>query len=244
MGPKLRKAFQKAGGRKFSDSDWLQYIYEGSNKTRFQYCKNSKNVLLYIRAIQGHTGGKVVAPEFVRSRRLFHTIGKNACFTKDVLIVALHFSSQDSLLEEGRADMENNQSSSHLSIRCLRTIQKKNNQETTSRKPRKEHYRSKWKHSQDAVYWVNLARAQDKGLQFWQTRSNAIIVYSSVPSDCIYKVLSQKGNELYSRDSRRLDLHRRLYSKFLGKCSSNNSSSKTLLKVQLPAAGNSLRTNW
>ena len=26
MGPKLRKAFQKAGGRKFSGSDWLQYI--------------------------------------------------------------------------------------------------------------------------------------------------------------------------------------------------------------------------
>ena len=24
-------------------------------------------------------------------------------------------------------------------------------------KPRKEHYRSKWKHSQDAVYWVILA---------------------------------------------------------------------------------------
>ena len=57
MGPKLRKAFQKAGGQTFSDSDWLLYIHEGSNKTRFQYCKNSKNVLLYIRAIQGHIGG-------------------------------------------------------------------------------------------------------------------------------------------------------------------------------------------
>ena len=34
MGPKLRKAFQKAGGQQFSDSDWLQYAYEGSNKTR------------------------------------------------------------------------------------------------------------------------------------------------------------------------------------------------------------------
>ena len=26
-------------------------------------------------------------------------------------------------------------------------------------KPRMEHYRSKWRLSQDAVYWVNLARA-------------------------------------------------------------------------------------
>ena len=36
MGPKLRKAFQKAGGHKFSDSDWFQHIHKkGSNKTRF-----------------------------------------------------------------------------------------------------------------------------------------------------------------------------------------------------------------
>ena len=52
MGPKLRKAFQKARGQTFSDSDWVQYIFEGRNKTRFQYCKNSRNVLLYIRAIK------------------------------------------------------------------------------------------------------------------------------------------------------------------------------------------------
>ena len=42
-------------------------------------------------------------------------------------------------------------------------------------KPRKVHYHSKWKNTQDAVYWVDLARAQDKGPRFWQTRSNAVI---------------------------------------------------------------------
>ena len=65
MVPKLRKAFQKAGGQQFSDSDWLQCIYEGCNKTRFKYCKNSKHVLLYIRAIRGHTGGDLIAPELM-----------------------------------------------------------------------------------------------------------------------------------------------------------------------------------
>ena len=63
-------------------------------------------------------------------------------------------------------------------------------------KPRKELFRSKWKHSQDAVSWVNSARAEDKALQFWQTRSNAIVVYNSVLADCIYKVLSQKGKRV------------------------------------------------
>ena len=28
---------------------------------------------------------------------------------------------------------------------------------------------NKWKSRQDAVYWINSARAQDKGLHIWQT---------------------------------------------------------------------------
>ena len=65
MVPKLRKAIQKSGGRKFSDTDWLQHIHEGSNKMRFQYCISSKSSLLYIRAVQGHTGGNLIAPELM-----------------------------------------------------------------------------------------------------------------------------------------------------------------------------------
>ena len=59
------------------------------------------------------------------------------------------------------------------------------------------------------------------------------------------KLFLETVNEFYSRDSRRLDLHQKLYSKVLGtRSSSNSSSSKTLLKVHLPAAGNSLRKFW
>ena len=39
-----------------------------------------------------------------------------------------------------------------------------------SSKPRKIHHQSKWKYSQDAVYWIRLAKAQEKGLTFWQTK--------------------------------------------------------------------------
>ena len=41
------------------------HIYEGSNKMRFQYCMNSKKSLLYIRTIQGHAGGNLIAPELM-----------------------------------------------------------------------------------------------------------------------------------------------------------------------------------
>ena len=53
-------------------------------------------------------------------------------------------------------------------------------------------YHSMWKPRQDAVYWINLARAQEKGLQFWQTRSRATFVHNAVLADCICKVISQK----------------------------------------------------
>ena len=56
-----------------------------------------------------------------------------------------------------------------------------------SKKPRKVHYKNKWTFSLDAICWVNLGKAQDKGLQFWQTRSRAIILHDSVPVDCIQK---------------------------------------------------------
>ena len=55
------KRFGKAAGQKFSDSDWLQHIYKGSNKTRFQYCKkNPTDVLLYILVLFKDTGGNLI----------------------------------------------------------------------------------------------------------------------------------------------------------------------------------------
>ena len=46
-------------------ADWLQYIYEGIGKTRFQYYTNSRGVLLNIRAIHGHAGGNLITLELM-----------------------------------------------------------------------------------------------------------------------------------------------------------------------------------
>ena len=51
--PKLRRDFELEGGRIFSDSQWLGRMLTGSNKSRFQFCEDSNNNLLYVRAIQG-----------------------------------------------------------------------------------------------------------------------------------------------------------------------------------------------
>ena len=52
-----------------------------------------------------------------------------------------------------------------------------------------------WKIHQNTVYWCNLRVAQSKGLQFYQTRSNAIILYNTLLAMCIKKVVIRKSGD-------------------------------------------------
>ena len=56
--------------------------------------------------------------------------------------------------------------------------------------PRRAQYLHKAsKRHQDAVYWVDINLAMKKGLKFYQTRSNAIILHETLPAYCIPKVV-------------------------------------------------------
>ena len=71
---------------------------------------------------------------------------------------------------------------------------------TDFNKARKVHYQIHWRPEQDVVYWVHLRSAQSAGLEFWQTGSNAIVTYQSVPKECIVKVVSESGKrEMFAR---------------------------------------------
>ena len=57
-----------------------------------------------------------------------------------------------------------------------------------------------WKRHQDAIYWVDINLAIRKGLTFYQTRSNAIILQGILPAYCIPKVVRLKtGEVLYEK---------------------------------------------
>ena len=53
-----------------------------------------------------------------------------------------------------------------------------------------------WKRHQDTVYWVDIQLAQRKGLKFYQTRCNAIILYVTLPAYCISKAIVMKSEEV------------------------------------------------
>ena len=189
--PKLQGAFEKSGERRFSDTDWLQHIYQGSNKMRFQYCRNSISSLLYICVIRGHTGGNLKAPELMGhvaipykwKEFLFH---RGCSFNVTSILTS-------GLIAGGRESKEGRQIIFFTPPNPFGDNPDEEELCDDLSKPKKVHYHSKWKTTQDAVCWINSARAQDKGLRFRQTRSHAVIVYNSVPADCIYKVTSQKG---------------------------------------------------
>ena len=67
--------------------------------------------------------------------------------------------------------------------------------------PRRAQYlHSAWKKHQDAVFWVDVNLAIRKGLTFYQTRSNAIILQGTLPAHCIPKVVRLKtGEVLYEK---------------------------------------------
>ena len=57
-----------------------------------------------------------------------------------------------------------------------------------------------WKKHQDAAFWTDIDLAIRKGLTFYQTRSNAIILQGTLPAYCIPKVERLKtGEVLYER---------------------------------------------
>ena len=63
--------------------------------------------------------------------------------------------------------------------------------------PRLAWYKQKtWKKLRNTVCWVDIKLAQKKGCKFYQTRSNAIILYDTLPAYCIPKAIMMKSGEI------------------------------------------------
>ena len=63
--------------------------------------------------------------------------------------------------------------------------------------PRLAQYMHKaWKKHQNTVGWVDINLALKKGLKFYQTRSNAIILHETLPAHCIPKVVRMETEEV------------------------------------------------
>ena len=70
------------------------------------------------------------------------------------------------------------------------------------------------KRHQDRVYWVDIKIALKKGLKFYQTRSNAIILYDTLTAYCFPKAIMMETGEIIYKKV--YVSHQRFLSKIVG----------------------------
>ena len=178
-----------------------------SSKRRYQYCSDDSGTIFHSRALQGHSGSNLIDPllqdNVIIQCGLFRHIYHIGCafnlhsIINNGLIPGCQSSSKRQTVFFLPVDPrdENHKDPEHIDFSV----------------PRRARYvHSAWKKHQDAVFWVDINLAIQKGLTFCQTRSNAIILQGTLPAYCIPKVVRLKtGHVLYKNHTCLLDHHQR-----------------------------------
>ena len=137
----------------------------GGNKKRYQYCADSSGAILYLRALQGHSGRSLIDPTFqdnVIPSNFFQYIYHVAC------AVNLH-----SIINSGLILGGQNLSKRQTVFFLLVDPMDKSHRDPDTidfNAPRHAQYMHKArKRHQNTVYWVDNNLALRKGLNFYQT---------------------------------------------------------------------------
>ena len=182
----------------WSDDRWKACLAAGGgSKRRYQYCSDDSGSILYLRALQGHSGSNLIDPmlqdNVVIGSGIFHYIYHIGCAFN------LHSIINNGLIPGGQG-LSRRQTVFFLPA-DPRDENHKDPEHIDFSVPRRARYvHSAWKRHQDVVFWVDINLAIREGLTFYQTRSNAIILQGTLPAYCIPKVERLKtGEVLYER---------------------------------------------
>ena len=149
--PILRRGFDIEGAGIFSDSQWLSIILRGSNKPRFQYFLDLNENLMYVRAIQGHSGEAMVYPDMLNDVAIPFGWKEYLCHVEGSF--TLHSNMQAVLIAVGKDTKEGRQSVFFTALDPLSDEPDEEYEDST--KPRKVHYKNKWRVTQG----INLRKA-------------------------------------------------------------------------------------
>ena len=164
----------------------------GGNKKRFQCCTDSSGAILHLRALQGHSGRSLTDPSsqdnVIIPDGFFKYIYHVGC------AINLH-----SIINSGLIPGGQNLSNRQTVFLPVDPMDKdhKDPDKIDLEAPRLAQYMHKpWKKHQNTVYWVDINLAQKKRLKFYQTRSNAIILYETLPAIWIPEVVRMETGEV------------------------------------------------
>ena len=167
----------------WSDDRWKACLAAGGgSKRRYQYCSDHLGTIIYLLALQGHSGSNLIDP----------TLQDNVVIGTGILPYIHHVGctfNLHSIINNGLA-LGGQNSSKRQTVFFLpidpRDENHKDPEHIDFSVPRRARYvHSAWKRHEDAVFWVDIDLAIREGLTFYQTRSNAIILQGTLPAYCI-----------------------------------------------------------
>ena len=164
----------------WSDSKWKVCLAGGGgNKRRSQYCTDSSGTIVFFRALQGHSGRNLIDPSLkdnvVIPNIFFQFIFHVGCAFN------LHSIISSGLIPGGQS-LSKRRTVFFLLVDLMDKSHKDPDVIDLSVPGHAQYLHKAWKRHQDAVYWVDINLAIKKGLTFYQTRSNAIILQETLPA--------------------------------------------------------------
>ena len=172
----------------WSDDRWKVCVAAGGGvERRYQYCTDDSGAIIYFRALQGHSGRNLIdlslQDNVIIPSNFFQHIYPVGCAFNLLSII-------NNGLIPGGQNSRKRQTVFFLPI-DPRDKGHEDPEKIDLNVPRRARYvHIAWKKHQDAVYWVDMDLAIRKGLTFYQTRSNAIILQGTLPAYCVFQKLS------------------------------------------------------
>ena len=183
----------------WSDDRWLACVAAGGgSKRRYQYCSDYLGSIIYLRALQGHSGGNLIDLT-LQDHVLIETLNFFLTFIMwEAISIFIQLSAMD---DTWRPEFE------QKTICVLLPVDPRDEDHQDPENidysvPRHARYlQNTWKRHQDTVFWIDIDLGIIKeGLKFYQTRSNAIILQGTLPANCIVRAERLKnGEKLYER---------------------------------------------
>ena len=161
------------------------------NKKKFN--TDPSGEILYLRALQDHSGRNPIHPTLQDNvlipNDFFECIYHIGC------AVSVHSIKNSELIARGQNSSRERHTVFFTSVNPMH----KNHtdpQELDLTKSRLASYKQKWKVHQDTVYLVDIQLTQRKGLKFYQTRSNEVILNDTLPAYDISEAIVMKSEEI------------------------------------------------
>ena len=170
----------------------------GGSKRRYQYCSDYLGSIIYLRALQAHSGDNLNDL----------ALQDNVLIGPGVFLYIYHVGSNfslSSILSNGLILGGQNVSRRQSVFFWLvdpRNEDHRDPENIDYSVPRHARYvQNTWKRHQDTVFWIDIDLGITKeGLKFYQTRSNAIILQGALPASCIVRAERVKnGEKLFER---------------------------------------------